>query len=143
MSCFFYVVQTPTRTLLANGNLWGGKWDFEKQQHGAPPEDLAEARVREISEEIGADVQLLSPLAYPVDRTIEDGKYKGLPYLALFFLARLVNGEVRLSREHDAKTWEPYDSIERYDLTQVSRTGLAGLRPLLMSTVRTTAMELL
>jgi 8-oxo-dGTP diphosphatase len=113
----------------------GGKWDYGPVDNRLP-EGLKGARDRELSEEIGCKIKLLSPLAYPVDRIIEEGKYQGVPHLSLFYLGRLASDNgVMLSKEHDRQAWVPNDEVLDHQLTQASAAGFLGLRPLLMSTV--------
>ncbi|HVV66882.1 MAG TPA: NUDIX domain-containing protein [Candidatus Saccharimonadales bacterium] len=110
----------------------GGKVDYEdviknlsSPNHGANVLEIA--RSREIDEEADIHVEVISPLRYSVARVLDDGRYKGALYLALFSVARLTGGEVRLSSEHSDSVWAPSDRVLDYDLTPESEEAFRAL----------------
>jgi 8-oxo-dGTP pyrophosphatase MutT (NUDIX family) len=81
--------------LLRRGNAWGiiGGW-LEKS------EDVYEGLLREISEEIQVDVEILTAIdshtyVHPVDG----------PLISIIFISRYRSGQVRLSQEHEEFQW--------------------------------------
>lgn len=96
-----------------NPNLWecpGGKLD--------EGQDLAGAQKREVFEETGLIVETTFPLVFADSRIIEDGDYKGLPYVVLFSITKVVGGTLTLSSEHSEYAWATYGAmLSQYDLT--------------------------
>lgn len=102
-----------------NPGLWevpGGKLDNGQ--------NLLDALKREVAEETGLDVEPTSPLAYTVSFLITDGKYAGMPYVALFSLAKIVSGSVKISDEHEDFVWCSYGDCYNYELTNETREAL-------------------
>jgi len=105
-----------------NPGLWelpGGKLDIGQ--------DLSTALQREVEEETGLDVESQSPIVYSDSYVINDGKYKGLPYVLLVGIGKVVGGSLSLSHEHDDSAWEDYQQVFEYDLTPESEKALRAL----------------
>ncbi len=90
-------------------------------------QDLTEALEREVMEETGLLVEATSGLVFAESYVIDTGKYKGLPYVALFGLARVIGGDLQLSHEHDAYEWASSHQALDYELTPESRKALKAL----------------
>ncbi len=93
-----------------------GQWEIPggKVDEG---QDLTQAQEREVMEETRLHVRATHRLVFVHSFLIGQGKYKGLPYVALFSITRLVGGEVTLSEEHTEFAWVSYAEMLSYDLT--------------------------
>lgn len=99
-----------------NADKWecaGGKLD--------EGQDLAHAQEREVMEETGLVIKPIHPLVSYDSFIISDGPYQGLTYIVLFGVARLVGGNLVLSKEHTDHMWVGYDMLLRLDLTAETR----------------------
>ena len=102
-----------------NSGLWelpGGKLDSGQ--------DLRHTLEREGVEETGLLVCQDSDLSFVDSYVIGRGPYKGMPYIAIFSLARVIGGKFKLSSEHEQAAWEPYDTALNYELTPESRKAI-------------------
>jgi 8-oxo-dGTP diphosphatase len=105
-----------------NAGMWefpGGKLDIGQ--------DLSHALEREVMEETGLLVESESKLVFADSFVIGTGPYRGLPYVALFGIAHVIGGNLKLSHEHDDHVWEQHDGALDYDLTPESRKALIVL----------------
>ncbi len=102
-----------------NPGLWecpGGK--VEEQ-------DIWISRIREIMEETKLLAEPSSLISYVDRKIIVDGKFAGTLCLRIFSVMRLVNGEVRLSPEHESFVWTSYGEMFSYKLTtEVMRAAI-------------------
>lgn len=103
-----------------------GKMEFPggKSDGGNGP---AEELIRETKEETGL---LIEPDKNPVfaeGRFIRGGKYNGSIYLALYWYAKIISGEIKLSVEHDDYTWEHLDKALELNLTPGTRKVLRAI----------------
>ena len=109
----------------SNAGQWeapGGKLD--------EGQDLHNALEREVLEETGL-VIVPAGLATSVHSEIlTQGKYAGLPYVAVTGIGRKVGGEVRLSEEHDDFAWVDYEKTFEYELKYEVRKALTSFSPL-------------
>ena len=106
-----------------NAGLWefpGGKIDADEE-----PED---GLVREVFEETGLIVSTSSSIAHIETELIKSGRYKGRLYVALFYAAQRISGDLTLSNEHSVAQWEKPALATSYDLTLASRRALISLR---------------
>jgi len=106
-----------------NAGLWefpGGKIDADEE----PKDGL----VREVFEETGLIVSTSSSIAHVETELIRSGKYEGRLYVALFYAAQRLGGDLTLSEEHINAQWEEPKLATRYDLTLTSRRALTSLR---------------
>jgi len=81
-----------------------------------PDEDPLEGLLREIAEEVGLRVEVLSPVSIWYD------DYDDSKLLAVFFLCRYLEGEIELSRESAAAEWLALDAIRE----RIRRSTLLG-----------------
>ena len=103
-------------------DLWevpGGKLD--------QGQDLEVALKREVSEEAGLEIEIVSPLAFTRSYIIPDGKYQGLPYVRLFYIGHVTGGTLTLSCEHSAAQWVSLDELDGYDLTDDVPAAVAAM----------------
>ncbi len=103
-----------------------GMWEFP----GGKPkvgQNLRQAGEEEAMEEAGLVIEPTSPLCYVEDFIIEEGPYKGIRHIAVFGLARVVRGQLRLSEEHYDGLWCTDEKALGYNLTPQSRNALSVL----------------
>lgn len=95
----------------------GGKLDIE--------DDVNKAIEREVLEETGLYIRVISELGY-IDLTeLKTGKYQGLPYVEIVRECKVIgNDKVFLSEEHDDHCWCSEDKIFDYKLTTETRKAL-------------------
>lgn len=103
-----------------------GLWEFPGGKV-EPGQTLTQGLNSEISEETGLYIEKVSPLSYVDSHVIPDGKYRGLTYVAVFGIAKIIAGTIQLSPEHSAYTWESCQQANRYDLTVESRNALNAM----------------
>lgn len=104
-------------------NLWevpGGKLD--------EGQDLHQALARETQEETGYIIEDVSRLVFTQSEVISGGPYDGLPYVALFSVARIARGELSLSEEHQDAVWVSYDEARDYELKLGMDEALQAMR---------------
>jgi 8-oxo-dGTP diphosphatase len=92
-------------------------------------QDLTQAQTREVLEETGLLVEPTERLVYVDSFVIGNDPYKGLPYVVLFSVTRLVGGKFALSAEHTDHAWVRYDKMLAYDLTSEVRKAAIVLKP--------------
>ncbi len=97
-------------------------------------QDLVHALEREVIEETGLLVEPIHRTAFVDSYTIGDGAYKGLPYIVLFSVTRIVGGELALSEEHSAYKWVTYDELLSFELTQEVKKAAIILKQYLVKT---------
>ena len=100
-----------------------GHWDFPKGNLEADetPEQTA---LREIKEETGLDVELLPGFREEVEYVYARGRRR-VRKKVIFFLARALTKEVRLSWEHRGYVWLPFDQALARLTYESSRRVLA------------------
>jgi 8-oxo-dGTP pyrophosphatase MutT (NUDIX family) len=100
-----------------------GEWEFPggKLDTG---QDLSHALEREVLEETGLLIEPISRLVFAESYVIGNGKYAGMPYVALFGLGRVVGGTLTLSSEHTQSAWVSFDEALETNLTFESRKAL-------------------
>ncbi|MFA6518863.1 MAG: NUDIX domain-containing protein [Candidatus Shapirobacteria bacterium] len=102
-----------------NPNLWelpGGKVEAGQ--------DINNATEREILEETGLLIKIISPVAFSESKVVDHGKYKGMIYLELVNRAIIVAGKISLGDDHVGFAWAKKKDIFNYDLSQESRKSL-------------------
>jgi 8-oxo-dGTP pyrophosphatase MutT (NUDIX family) len=106
-----------------NPNLWevpGGKLD--------EGQDVANALEREVLEETGLLVYVRNRLAYFESFIIPEGRYKGMPYIAIVGISIAENQDCKLSEEHQDYKWCSYEECLEEDLADVTRKALISLK---------------
>ena len=104
-----------------NAHLWefpGGKVDVG--------EDIIPGLGREVKEETGLIIEQIQKLVYVDSEQILSGKYVRKLYVALFHATRVLSGEIKLSEEHVAHSWNTVDEALDYQLTPESRRALSA-----------------
>jgi len=91
-----------------------GKWELPggKAEAGEP---FDEALVREVAEETGLTVSLGHAVG------LAESELPHVRVVTLILEARLVNGQVRLSDEHDDFAWVPIEELPDVDLIEEFR----------------------
>ncbi len=99
------------------------KWEFPggKLKVGERVEDVLE---KEVFEETGLTVSLLSKLGYMQTETADNPKYKGLPVIRVYMLAKSESDRVKLSKEHTDSKWVLLSEAYQYDLSDQTRKAL-------------------
>ena len=96
-----------------------GLWEFPggKLDEG---QDLSDALEREVMEETGLLVLPVNRIAYTESSIIPAGKYRGLPYVVIIGVGKLMGGKLQLSEEHTDYKWvtvkEAYDMPIKNDI---------------------------
>ena len=103
-----------------------GMWEFPGGKIDAN-EDLTQGVVREIYEETGLMIQAESSVGHIEHELVASGRYDGYLYVALFYAARRLSGELAISFEHADAVWEKPEDILSRDLTQESRKAFLAL----------------
>ena len=95
-----------------------GEWECPGGKLDAG-EDFSDSRLREVQEETGLVVETVRLAFYTDTRVIKDGsEYDGASYVAIFSIARVVEGVLTLSAEHDEALWVTCkEMLARPDLT--------------------------
>ena len=116
----------------ANGdNHNAGLWEFPGGKH-EKDQDIDASLKREVLEETGLQIETLSALAYTDSHIITNGKYNGMPYLSLFYIGRMLCGDLKTDPlEHEAAAWSPHDNVTQYDLTPESQRAWEKWQPML------------
>lgn len=109
-----------------------GFWEFPggKIEEG---KDLSHAMEDEVLEEAGLVVAPVSRLSYVESEIVSKGPYRGLPYIIIVGVSKLVAGEVRLSDEHTDFAWVSKEEAHNYSLKHDIRRALIELSPQLNS----------
>ena len=105
-----------------NAKLWefpGGKVDTG--------EESTSGLIREVFEETGLAIELSSPVAHVESELITVGKYEGRLYVALFYAAQRLGGDLILSDEHSNAQWVVPELATKYALSRQSRRALVSL----------------
>jgi len=115
------LVLRRTQEDLHNAGLWefpGGKVDAD--------ETVEDGLAREVFEETGLIIGAASSIAHVETELIKSGKYEGRLYVALFYAAKRLSGDLALSDEHSDVLWEePRFATERV-MTPQSRRALTA-----------------
>jgi 8-oxo-dGTP diphosphatase len=104
----------------SNWELPGGKVE--------PGTTIKETQIREVFEETGISIEPDNRNAYVESSVIKTGRYIGSTFISIAGLARVVDGEVKLSDEHQDYRWLHRQDLSGYDLTDVSRKALLHFR---------------
>lgn len=103
-----------------------GLWEFPggKLDEG---QDLSNALEREVLEETGLLILPTTRIAYTESQIVPRGKYKGLPYVALIGIGKLIGGKIKLSEEHTDYRWVTKREAYAMDLKDEIRKSLIVL----------------
>lgn len=97
----------------------GGKVEFGQ--------DINNATEREVLEETGLLVKIISPLTFSEAKIVEDGKYRGMLYLELVNKAKLVAGKiVKVSGDHQGFEWVKMEDVMNFDLSIEARKAITA-----------------
>lgn len=101
-----------------------GLWEFPggKLEEG---KDLSHALEDEVLEETGLTVNPVTGVSDMYSRLLSEGPYKGLPYVCLTGISRVIGGRVRLSGEHMSYRWVGVEEAYEMELTDGTRRSLA------------------
>ena len=107
-------------------NFEPGKWEFPggKLEQG---QDTMHALEREVLEEAGVMIVPITHIAYTYSEVNTFGKYKGYTYVLIVGIGRHINGEVILSKEHDAYKWVTEKEALKMDIRDEIRKSLIVL----------------
>lgn len=108
-----------------NANLW----EFPGGKVGAG-EEMMMVLNREVLEETGITIGNISSIAHVESEVVTSGKYTGRLYVALFYTAQRLGGELILSDEHSDASWEDPRRIATRALTLESRRAVQSLHGL-------------
>lgn len=103
-----------------------GLWEFPggKLDEG---QDLSSALEREVLEETGLFILPTERIAYTESSVIPKGPYKGLPYVVIIGLGKLVGGKLALSEEHSDFRWVTIEEAYKMHLKEEIRKALIVL----------------
>jgi len=104
-----------------------GLWEFPGGKVD-PGEAIHTGMKREIQEETGLIVEPASELTYVDTEQITSGRYAGRLYIALFRTAIISSGQLLLSDEHEAASWDTLDEASDRNLSPESRRALEAFR---------------
>jgi len=106
----------------------GGKLD--------PEQTLTNAFVREMLEETGLYVNLVTPHTLIHDEIVTKGKHKRLAYLVFFSVGVIQAGTLHRNDEHDAAKFVNYNKLLKLDLTYESELAATLLKKQICDTMR-------
>lgn len=108
-----------------NPYLWelpGGKVD--------PGDTMSEAVDREILEESGLAIIPLTRLCSVYSKRVTQGKYKGIGYIEIVKIGKLVGGKVKIDKsDHVTHTWVNFNQAFDLKISPECRIALASLTP--------------
>lgn len=87
-------------------------------------QDINSASEREVLEETGLLVKIISPSVFIESKINVGGKYKDMLYLELVLEAKVVSGKVKISHEHSEYKWVTPKQALNYDLTLEARKAI-------------------
>lgn len=111
-----------------NDDSWGGGfWEIPggKLDEG---QDITHALEREVFEETNLLINPISRTAYFESSIISQGKYLGMPYIAIIGISLLDVGKIKLSEEHQNFTWKTVNQALNYKLTEETHKALVVLK---------------
>ena len=85
---------------------------------------ISEATEREIIEEVGLLIKVISPKTFTEAKMVNKGKYKGMLYLELVNEARIISGRVRLGSDHSEYKWIRAGEALNMDLSIEARKAI-------------------
>ena len=90
---------------------------------------ISEATEREIIDEVGLLIKVISPKTFTEAKMVSEGKYKGMLYLELINEARIISGRVRLGElDHLEYKWVEPDEALEMDLSIEARKAITFFR---------------
>ena len=87
-------------------------------------QDFERATEKEVLEETGLLVKIVSPKAFVESKLVEHNVYKGLLYLEIVFVAKLISGNVRLSVDHNEYKWVKPEKALNLNLSMETRKAI-------------------
>lgn len=90
-----------------------------------PGEDPLDGARREVKEEAGLDVELVSPISIWTY-----GDYSGgTQFIQIDYLCKIIgNPEVKLSEEHSDFAWITYDELDKYEISPEMRKEILAFK---------------
>ncbi len=101
-------------------------WEFPggKLDEG---QNLTDALEREVLEETGLLVLPTTRIAYTESQIIPKGKYKGLPYVIIIGIGKIIGGKLKLSPEHTDYKWVTEEEALEMNIKDEIRKSLIVL----------------
>jgi nucleoside triphosphatase len=87
-------------------------------------EEMEEALVREMKEEVGLEIAQIEPFWFQddeVEKLYADGERREIYMIYLLFDCVAVNDEVVINEEFEDYAWVKVDDLKRYDLNRATR----------------------
>ena len=111
----------------SNDSYGPGLWEFPggKLDEG---QDLSSALEREVLEETGLLVLPTTRIAYTESSMATNGKYKGLTYVVIIGIGKLIGGKLKLSEEHEDYKWVNYNEAIEMPIKDEIRKSLIVLK---------------
>lgn len=85
-------------------------------------ENVEDAMVREVKEEVGLDVKAVKLVDVFDSLTLDDLGRVQYHFVVVNFLVRLVGGRLHTADDVTESKWVPLDEVEKYELTRSFRT---------------------
>ncbi len=85
-------------------------------------ENVGDAMVREVKEEVGLDVKAVKLVDVFDSLTLDDLGRVQYHFVVVNFLVRLVGGRLHTADDVTESKWVPLDEVEKYELTRSFRT---------------------
>ncbi len=84
-----------------------------------PDENPRDGILREVAEEAGIEIELFAPVFVWFGSIVKDSP----PVLSLDFIARALDGDIKLSDEHNDFIWATREQIEKDEIMTIDKDG--------------------
>jgi ADP-ribose pyrophosphatase len=88
-------------------------------------ENVRDAMMREVKEEVGLDVEAVKLMDVFDSVTLDSDRRVQYHFVVVNFLVRVVGGEVKTASDILEAKWVPVDEVEKHDLTRSFREFFA------------------
>lgn len=99
-------------------------------------QDISHALEREVFEETNLLVTPLLRTGYFESEIIANGPYKGMPYIVIVGISKVVAGTVKISEEHDEFCWVKFKDFNKYALRPEVKKAFVALEKNLRQAIR-------